>query len=404
MPQASGTYKQVSYKVANTAGAAASGAGGKLLRRVQSMLDLQKEKYESGEVRSDFQRADLRHGVRRSTVKHSGELSPGTFADFLAAALKRDFTAVAAITGLTVTIAGSGPTYTVTRSAGDWLAGGMKRGFGFRLSGGILNVANSAKNLIITNATALVLTVVVLNGSSLVAEGPIVSVSATVVGKVTFTPQTGHVEKFFTIENWYPEVPASEVGFDLRLSQLALSLPASGLATLSFDLMGKDVIDDTVQRFTSPTAASTTGLTAAVNGVMLFQGAAVAVVTSAAFTVACNYTGDPVVGSNVIPQLVPGRVIVSGSCTVKYIDTAWRAAFRDETEVDLVFALSSDNSATSEFMSFILSRIKFSDASKSDGETEIVQTIPFDALLARAGGAGTQTELTTLMVQDSAAP
>lgn len=403
MAQASGVYKQLAYKVANTAGAAASGAGATLLRRVTAAVDLKKDVYESGEIRSDFQRADFRHGVKRVTAQIAGEVSAGTYADFFAGVLKRDYAAIAAISGLTITVAGSGPTYTLTRSAGSWLTSGLKVGLAARLTAGGFAAANLNKNLIVAGMTALVLTVYVLNGSALVAEGPIASATVTPVGKVTFTPQTGHIEKYFTVEQWFPEVPASETGYDLRVSALAVKLPATGMATVQIDLMGKDVIDNTTQRFTSPGALTTTGLAAAVNGVMLYQGVAVAVVTGLDINVTSNYSGDPVVGSNIIPALTPGRVIVKGQATIKFTDTTFRAAFRDETEVDLAVVLSADNSAASDLLGLVMSRIKLSDVAKDDGEKEVIQTVPFEALLNRAGGSGAATELTTLMVQDSAA-
>jgi hypothetical protein len=54
-------------------------------------------------------------------------------------------------------------------------------------------------------------------------------------------------------------------------------------------------------------------------------------------------------------------------------------------------------------MTFVLPRIKLGGASKNDGESGIVQTIPFTALFNSAGGSGTTTEQTTIVVQDSAA-
>lgn len=403
MAQASGVYKQISYKAANTAGIAASGSGAKLLRRVTSNVDLAKDTYGSNEIRSDFQRADLRHGVRRCTAQVAGEFSPLTYADFLAGALKRDFAAVTALTGLSITIAGSGPTYTLTRASGDFLAGGIKKGMVVRLTAGSFLAGNLNKNLVVSNVTATVLTVYVLNGSSLTAEGPIASATVAVTGKTTYTPQTGHIEKFFTIEEWFPEVPLSVTGYDLRVSQIVINLPATGLSTISVDLMGKDTVDATSQRHTTPTAATTTGLTASVNGVVLLGGTAIATITSLSMTISCNYTGEPVVGSNVIPALSPSRVVVSGNATIKLIDTTYRDAFQNETEVDLVVVLTTTNAAASDFISLALPRIKLNGATRDDGEKEIIQTVPFDALLNIAGGAGIATELTTLMVQDSAA-
>lgn len=403
MAQASGVYKQVSYKAANLAGIASAGAGGKLLRRVTSSVDLKKDSFESAELRSDFQRASHGEGVRRAPAMLSGELSPASYADFFAGFLKRDFTAVAAITGLTITISGTGPTYTVARSAGSWLTSGLKIGMVFRFTAGTFTGSNSNKNLVVAAMTALNLTVYVLNGSGLVAEGPIATATATPTGKVTYTPQTGHIEKYFSIEEWFPEVPHSSTGYDLRVSSMAVNLPPTGNATVQFDLIGKDVTEATSQRFTAPAAVTTTDVAAAVNGLMLFEGAGVAVLTGLTINGTSAYTGEPVVGSNVIPSLSPSRVIVKGNATVKFTDTVFRDSFRNGTEVDLAVVLTSTNAAASDFLAFIMSRIKLTDASRDDGEKEIIQTVPFEALLDTAGGASAATEMTTLLIQDSAA-
>jgi hypothetical protein len=404
MGQASGVYKVVSYKSANgTAGIAAAGSGAKQLRRVTAMVDLNKDTYGSNEVRSDLQRSDFRHGVRRAVAKISGELSPGTYADFMAGSCKRDFAAVAAITGLTITITGTGPIYTVARSAGSWLTSGLKIGMVFRFTAGSFTAGNSNKNLVVAAMTALNLSVYVLNNSGLANDTSIATATVTPTGKSTYIPLSGHIEKFFSIEEWYPEVPFSGTGYDLRVSNMQLDLPPSGLATVGFDLMGVDVVENTTQRFTTPTALGTAGITAAVNGVLLYQGAAVAVITAMSMQAASTYTGDPVVGSNIIPSLTPGKVLVNGSISVKFTDTAFRSAFTNETEVALAVALSSDNAAGSEFISFVLSRVKLGGNTRDDGEKEIIQTVPFEALLNSAGGASAATEATTLLIQDSLA-
>lgn len=404
MAQASGVYKVVAYKSANTAGIAAAGSGAKVLRRVTSDIDVNKDTYASNEIRTDLQDADFRHGVRRGMGKIAGELSPGTYADFMAGSLKRDFAAVAAITGLSITIAGSGPTYTVTRASGSWLTSGLKNGMVFRFTAGSFVASNSNKNIVVASMTATVLTVYVLNGSGLVAEGPIASATVTPTGKSTFVPLTGHIEKFFSIEEWQPEVPSSITGWDLRVSSLAIDLPPTGLSTIAINLMGVDTLEAASQRFTTPTAAGTTGIAAAVNGVVMIAGVAVATITGMSFNVSSTYSGEPVVGSNIIPTLTPGKVKVEGSVSIKFVDTTARQAFINETEVDLAVVLSSNNLATSDVLAFVLSRVKLNGAARSDGETEVVQTVPFKALLNTAGGASAATEATTLLIQDSAAP
>lgn len=411
---ASGVFKQVAYKVESAYGAAPGQSGAQALRRVQSTLDLTKETYQSQEIRTSQQMADFRHGVRSVTGKIGGELSPGTWADFLRLALRRDFTAVTAIASLSVTIASTTSNrYTVTRSTGSWLTDGVKVGMVGRLSGGTLNVANSAKNLLVVALTATVATVLVLNGSAMVAEGPIASVTFTPTGKRTYTPTSGHTDNSMSVEHWYSDLGQSELFLGLKPTKIAIGLPATGLATVDVDMVGQDVADTTAKRgsvaltsqyFTSPTAANGAGLAAAVNGAVCIGGVPVATITGATLDIASNYTGDAVVGSNIKPFQFAGRVLVTGQITAYFDSVTLRDAFWAETEVEIVMAFSSDNTATSEFMAFTVSRVKTGGAAKDDGEKALVQTIPFQALeRVSGGGAGTAYDQTTLAVQDSLA-
>lgn len=412
MTIAAGLFKQLAYKVETTFGVAPGQSGGQLLRRVQSTIDLTKEAYAANEKRTDFQIADYRHGVRRVAGQIQGELSPKTYSDLFGVLLKRDFAAVSAITGLSVTIAGTGPTYTVTRGAGDFLTGGLKVGDVVRLSGAGLDAANSAKNLMVTDLTATVATVIVLNGSSLTAEGPISSVSVTVVGKKTFIPTTGHTDKSIAFEHWYSDIVQSELFLGNKIATASLSLPPTGLATVSFNVQGQDLADTAAKRgnvaenaqyLTNPTPITSTGALAAVNGVLRVGGSIIATVTGLTVEINANYTGDPVVGSNTVPQMFPGKIMVSGQFTCYFNGVTLRDAFVDEAEIDLIGVFTSDNSAASDFVSCVIPRIKLGSANKDDGDGGLVQTFSFQALLNTAGGTGVKTERTTFAMQDSAA-
>lgn len=403
MPIASGVFKQLAYKAETTWGTVPGASGAQALRRTTSSLDLAKETYQSNEIRTDLQLADFRHGVRSVTGKISGDLSAGTHKDFMAAILKRDFAAVTAIAGASITIAGAGPTYTVTRAAGSFLTDGVKIGDVIRLSVGTFNASNVAKNLFIVTLTATVATVIVLNGSALVAEGPIASATVTVVGKKTYVPTSGHTDKSFAIEHWFSDVAQSEVFSGCKASACAIALPPTGIATVDWDFMGKDVTTSTAQYFTSPTAVTTTGSLAAVNGVVRVGSTTVATITGLTLNIAANFTGEAVVGANIKPLMSPGRVLVTGQATCYFEDATFRDAFLNETETSILAAFTADNGAAADFVSFAIPRVKFGGAAKDDGEKGIVQTIPFQALLNTAGGTGTSTERTTLSVQDSQA-
>lgn len=414
MPIAAGLFKQVAYKVETTFGTAPGQSGGQLLRRIASTIDLAKDTYAANEKRTDFQIADFRHGVRRVAGSVQGELSPKTYADLFGVLLKRDFAAVTAIASLSITIAGTGPTYTLTRGSGSWLTDGVKVGDVVRLTAGSFNSNNLNKNLFVADVTsATVLSVIVLNGSTLTAEGPIASATLSFPGKKTFIPTTGHTDKSIAFEHWYPDLPnQSELFLGCKLAKASLSLPPTGMATVQFDVMGQDFADTTAKRggvatstqyFTTPTAVTTTGVLAAVNGLLRVGGSTLATVTGLTVNMDTAYTGDPVVGSNTIPQMFPGKVNVSGQFTAYFDSVTLRDAFVNETEIDLLAAFTSDNSAAADFVTCVMPRIKLGSANKDDGDGGLVQTFSFQALLNTGGGTGVKTERTTFSMQDSQA-
>jgi catabolite regulation protein CreA len=402
MGTASGVFKQVTYKVETTYGVMPSAAAAQAMRRVTSAIDLTKDTYQSNEIRPDFQVADFRHGLRKVGGSISGELSAKTWGDFVAAALKKDFVAGAAVTGASITIAGAAGAWTITRAAGSFLADGIKIGDVVRLTAGAFNAANLNKNIQVTNVTALALTGVTLNGTSLVAEGPIASATVTVIGKKTMIPQSGHTDKSFSIEHWYPDVPASEVYTGCKVSKVTFTLPATGMATVAVEFVGKDATPGTAQYFTTPAPVTVTGTMAAVNGVVKVGSATGGTITSASIEISCAQSSEQGIGSNTADQVATGRVIVTGQITAKFDSTALRDAFYNETETSAYLAFTADNTAGSDFIAFAMNRIKVNGASKDDGEKILVQTIPFQALLNSDGGANQPEDLTTIAIQDSA--
>jgi hypothetical protein len=335
MTLASGIFKKLAYKVESTYGTVPSASSAQALRRVQATLGLSKDTYTSAEIRTDMQVSDFRHGVRKVSGNINGELSPATYKDFIAAALKRDFAAVSAISSVALTIAGSGPTYTVTHRSGSYLTNGMKIGDIIRLSVGSLNASNISKNLMVTALTATVATVIVPNASSMVAEGPISGCTVTVIGKKTYVPATGHTDKSWAIEAWYSDISQSEVFSGCKVSKVNINLPPSGMATIGLDFMGKDITTAASQYFTSPTAATTTGVLAAVNGVIRLNSVTVAIITGLSVEINSEFTSAPVVGSNTISNAFPGTVQVSGQVVAQFQDETLRDVFINETEVDL---------------------------------------------------------------------
>jgi len=403
MPFATGIAKQLRFKKESTWGTAPSAGSAQLLRRVTSDLSLTKETYQSNEIRSDYQIADYRHGVRSVTGSINGELSPGTYAAFMQSSLRRDFAAVSALTGLTITIAGTGP-YTLTRSAGDFLTGGIKIGMVVRLTAGSFTAGNLTNNILVTGVTATVITGITLNGSSLTAEGPIASATLTIPGKATYTPTTGHTDDSYSVEHWHSDVTESELFTGCKINTMEISLPSTGMATINTGLMGKDLTTNaSTEYFTSPTAETSAGVLAAVNGVAYALGSRQYAMTGLSISINGGMSSQSVIGSNTTADLFEGRVAITGNFTALFEDGTFRDAFKDETEVSLFFVFTSSNSNNADFIAFAIPRAKLGSAGKDDGEKASVQTCEFQALFNSAGGTGTSTEKTTLWVQDSLA-
>lgn len=401
MPIAKGTSKVVAYKKEVTWATLPGATLGKQLRRVTAAFNLTKESYESGEIRTDRQVADFRHGVRSADGSLNGELSAGTYSDFMQSLLARDFTTVTAASGLSVTIAVSGSFYTITRATGSWLTDGIQPGMVIRLTGGTLNANNSAKNLLILSETATVLTVQVLNGTAMTAEGPIASVTATATGKSTFVPASGHTDDSYSIEEWYSDIAQSEVYVGMKVGSMNVQLPATGLTTVDFSFMGKDLgSKGTTQYFTSPTAQNTNGIFAAVNGAMVVNGTPVALITSADFTVERTMENATAVGSNSVAEIFTGRIRVTGNLSIYFQDAVTRGYFDNETPVSLVMALAADNTATSQVITFTLPKVKLNSFSKDDGELGLVASTSFTALLNDVTSGGLPA--TTIAIQDTA--
>ncbi len=403
MVMSSGVFKQVTYKAETVFGTAPGASGAQIIRRVESVLDLSKDTFSSNEIRTDMQVADFRHGTRRVKGSLKGELSPKTYADFIAAVVRRDFASVSPIASASITIAGTGPTWTLTRAAGSFLTDGVKVGDVIRLSVGVFNAANLNRNLMVTALTATVATVIVLNGTALVAEGPIAASTVTVVGKKTYMPTSGHTAKSFSYEHFNADTSLSELFTGVKMDTMAIALPPTGMGTIDFGLIGQNITTGSSAYYTGATAASATGVVSAVNGVLLISGTPVANCTGLTINVAGALSGDPVVGQNFVPYVFPGRMTVTGQFTAYFDSGTFRDNFINEDVIGISVALTSSNVAAADFIAFSLPALKLSSCTKTDTEKGIIATYAFTALLNTAGGTGTASEQTTIVVQDSAA-
>lgn len=410
MTIAQGVAKSTRIKRQTAKGALAGTSGGQIVRRTTSTFELAKESYTTeAEITTKQQLTSNRHGPKMVNGALNGILSAGTYSDPLSALLRRDFAAVTAITGASITIAagsllGGVQTYTVTRAAGSFLTDGIKIGLTVRLTAGSFAVGNMNKNLFVIGVTATVLTVIVLNGTALTAEGPIASATVTVPGKVTYVPETGHTNIYYTVEEWYPDAAVSERNQDVQFGSASIALPGSGNATINFSATGLDQTSDVTAYFTSPTAETTTEALAAANGMLIVNGVPVAVVTDLNIEINGNVNAaDPVVGTNIRPDVFRGKVMATGTFTAYFEGGTIPALFTNETATSIVSALSAGSAANADFITFALTAVKLNSSTPDDNETGLKRQYSFRATYNGAGGPALANTATTMQIQDSQA-
>lgn len=407
MPIAQGVFKQTRSARQSAKGVLALTGGGFIKRREQSTFELAKESYTTeSEITSTQQLTSNAHGVRLVNGKLTGILSPSTYSDELSTVMRRDFAVVPSIVmgTTTIVVAGTGPSYTLTRSAGSYLTDGIKIGMVIRLTVGAHNAANLNKNLLVTALTATVATVVVVNGVAMVAEAAVAGTTVVVPGKVTFVPATGHTNIYFTVEEFYPDVPYSERNLDVKFLQANLSLPGTGNAKCDLSANGLNQTNATTAHFTAPAAETTTQSLVAASGLLLVGGVAQAIVTD--LSISIDGKGNPadgVVGADIRPDIFTGKVMVSGSFTAYFDSGVISSLFLNQTNTTILSVLTTNALAAADFMAFTMSDVRINSATPDDSETGLKRTFSYVAVLNAAGGAGLATERTTLSVQDSAA-
>jgi hypothetical protein len=207
---------------------------------------------------------------------------------------------------------------------------------------------------------------------------------------------------YYSWERWNSIISASELLTDAKAASADVSIPATGIATCNWDIQGLSRTTGGAEVLTSPSAASTTDVMAAVQGKAIVNGS-ITNLTGMTFKVDGDTSaGSPEVGSNSHSDLTRGKISVTGSITAKFTSTTLMALRDSQTVVSIVFVIAANGTATSDFISFVMPACKIFTDDDDDGK-EIIRTYAFDAQYYGAGGSGTDSQQSIFMIQDSQA-
>jgi Phage tail tube protein len=377
--------------------------GGQVLRRTSVSMNLEKDTYQAAEIVLHRQITDFRHGVKRVNGSINGELSCGTYWDFLEAVCRGTETASVALSNTELTTVTSDSTTSKFTFGADPVAAGLRVGHVIRFTN-LATTANNTTNFIITGFSGVNnVDVTVYPAPTTGASDATFNVVQT--GKTVSVPDTGHVSRKFAVETYYIDADIYRLFTECRVGGFNMTLPATGLATVEMPFMGRGMETGSAGSapfFASPTAPTTTGINAAVNGLIRVQGENLGVVTGATINFALNPTADPVVGQNYVPEIFLGRANASGQITAMLEDFTLVDYFVNETEVEILLYLTSGTSATADAFTIYMPRVKFGGASVAmDGEAAQIITMPFQAL--KLGTATLGKPATTIQFSDTAA-
>ncbi len=407
MANEQGLLKQTVF--AKQSGLGGSAASPKIKRRTSSVFTKTVDTYESNEIVSHQQSTGANAGIVKTGGKLDALVSPGTYTEQFASLLRKDPAATTAITGATLSVAANAPNYNLTRGAGSWLTDGIKVGDVVRLSAGALNAANISRNLLVVSITsATVMVVRRLDGVAMsTADTGVTGCTITVIGKKTWVPTTGHTNDYWSVEEWYSGLALSELFKDCKIAKADVTVPATGNATVSFDVPGLSRTEASSQALTSPAVETTTNVLTAVNGLVLINGVQTAI-TGAQFSIDGHIQpGEAEVGTNGIGDHIRGEISVSGQFTAKFSSTVLQQLYLSQTPFTIVLVLTDGSLATSDFVSFVIPQCKVFGDAPDDGEAkEIIRTYPFTAQIpsATVGGPALAHNQTIISIQDSQAP
>ena len=374
---------------------------GQQLRRTGIDLNLSVTEIQSAEILPSQQMRDHRNGPRQVQGQISGQLSPATYrllfenllrntsVPYPAASLGPLTDSAATVTGANLLVTSSMTDFTQSFKLGDVVRLG-------NLSAGA--APDNAMNVRVVGIQAHALALASIVGGQGWSASSQSSDVILAPGKRLVIPAAGQLDQSFTLEQWYADIAYSETFTGLKVTQISLSIPASGFVTFQASVTGQNLIEGTTQRYSGAAApTASTGLTA-VSGAISYNATTLAYITGMSLQIASQTDAPNVVGSNVIPAIFNGTMMVRGSFTALMTGDTMTTDFLQENEVQLGMLMTASPAGNADFINVYMPRVKLTASTKTDSDRAITRSFNFVAL---ENTANLFADLSTILIQDS---
>lgn len=388
---ATGAGHGLAYQIESTFGVAPA-PDYTYARITGTTIDLNKDSFQSDELRSDQQIADFRHGNKQVSGDINFEISHLAFDWMLEAVTGGTYAAKETVVSTDIAVDATARTFTNTGSF-DWDdAAGLDVKVGDYVSFSGFTEAGNNVTVQVLSVSATVLTATTAT-TGLVTEVAGDSVTAT-AEKQKLKCSTG--QSSFQIERQFTDINQYQVFSGCTFNTMSLNVVPNSIVTGTASIVGKDMTTAQTPADATITAAPTGSPMDAFNGEVLIQGGtggfltetAIAVITAIDFNLERGMDPTFVVGSDTTAGIVPGRNNVSGTITAFFENLDMYNLFLNETEASVKFQLKDgqDNSGE-EYLEFHMPRVKFGTGNiPVDGEGAVTISMSFQALLDSTEG------------------
>jgi hypothetical protein len=379
---ATGSLAEYGYVAESVFGSTPVGQPFKRIRDINLNVNLQKEIRQPDARLSSRVRQNLFHGYKSVSGDILGEISEQSWDDLLEAAIGGTWATAAPIaSAFTASVDAANSRITCATAGYNLISNGFREGEIFYLT---------SPNGPVAGITGVYLTAVSVSSSTIEVEpGTLTSTSSSVaVNRVYEVGRKASLDgtyRSFTIERWLTDRNLYQQFKGVRVNQVTFSVPASGLATLSFNLIGRDAssFSSTSVASTYTEAAQTTPYTA-VNGTLFEGNSVLGVVTAAEISINNSLVAPQTVGSETVSNTFFGRFVeVTGQISVLFSSSSAFDKFIQETESKLILQLQNTQAldADTKFISIVIPRLKYSGGEvDTSSDSGITVSLPFVAL------------------------